>query len=207
MRFSSFEKNIQEIHNYYMKVRSHDYLSNPMHDYPRLINKLTFAMYREMIHEYESNIKPQMLDTAAQDRLAALMTRYGLTVEYKTEEGFVSVARCDENHEYELRLTDFVDKLGSQLLEETQEEGKRLIEEPNSGTDERFFFKYGKGFVPPEAAYYYKDMLDEHVAKKKNIAANPFVKTAITQNLLGFEARVKNLRSGHYVVIKGSILD
>lgn len=198
---------MQEIHKYYMNLRANDHLSNPVHDYPRLINKLTFTLYREMIEEYETNIKPQMLDASVKEMQTALLTARGLEVEYKEAEGYTSITRFDEDFEYELRLLNFVDRLDTDKDDETAEEQKKLNAEPNGSTDERYFFKYGKNFVSPDAAPHYTNMIKDHLANKKEIVANPFSRVAITDNLLEVEIHIRNLKTENSAIVKGYILD
>ncbi len=64
-RFSMDEK-LREVYKYYLKVREDKIFQNPINDYPRTINKISYSLYSAIIREYEENIKPITNDSEIQ---------------------------------------------------------------------------------------------------------------------------------------------
>ena len=57
-RFSTIDTNLKKIYDSYMKIRNSDLIREPSCDYPIAINKVSVALYKLILEEYEKNIQP-----------------------------------------------------------------------------------------------------------------------------------------------------
>ena len=206
--FSSIDKNLRKIHEYYLKLNTGRHFINPTHDYPKLVNKLSFSFYKEMLDEYEKNVKPQLDDVEANALVLNTLKSKGISVEYHESEGYLKLYRYDDLFLYELKLFNFEDKIEDEA--ENKKFPKELIDlklEKNVDKDDRFYFKHAGNYINPASVAHFKNAYEEHVKQVDKNIDNPFLKKPIDTNLMEMEIRVKNQINSSVFLVKGFICD
>lgn len=215
LRRSSFDKHVSDIAKYYNKIRDDQRFVNPDHDYPKCLNKINFHIYRLIIDEYETNIKPRDNRQAILNQISQLVQSKGINLSFHENDGYFSLIRETESHIFTMRILSYLDDTVTQATQkEDDDEPKTLMEKvkiartiqyENKNVDERYFYKVGGRVLSPENLPFYRHMLKDKENKTEII--NPFEFKNDDNDVIDFIVDITSKQNSAKFLASGYICD
>jgi len=214
-RRCSFDQHVSDITKYYNKLREDERFSNPQHDYPKCVNKINFHIYRLIIDEYETNIKPRDNRLAMLNQISALFASKGIRLSFHEHDGFFGLVRETSSHIFTMRILSYLDDtLTQETAKEENDEPKTLMEKvklartiqyEHENLDERYYYKIGGKIVSPESLPVYQHLLKDKMNPKTLV--NPFSLKTDEADIIDFVMEIASKRDSARVFATGFIGD